>query len=91
MLFYKAKAYIALYPTLPRLYFYAGLAANQVKQYKKAKDFLESGIDFVVEDTELEANFNRQLGEAYGGLGDQKKKDAYFAKADKLIKLKSSK
>ena len=87
----KATGYIALYPTQPRLYFYAGLAANQAKQYKKAKDFLEGGIDFVVEDPELEANFNRQLGEAYGGLGDQKKKESYFAKADKLIKLKSSK
>lgn len=87
----KADAYTSLYPSQPRLYFYAGLAANKLNLYSKARIFLESGIDFVVEDKELEANFNRQLGEAYGGLGDQVKKEAYFAKADKLIKTKSNK
>jgi hypothetical protein len=40
----------------------------------------------VVEDKDLEGNFNRQLGEAYAGLGDMKKKEAYFDKADKLLK-----
>lgn len=87
----KASDYIDLYPTHARLYYFAGLGANRQKQYSKAKDFLESGIDFVVEDAELEANFNRQLGEAWQGLGDQKKKDTYFARADRLIKSKSNK
>jgi tetratricopeptide (TPR) repeat protein len=87
----NASGYIDLFPTQARLYYFAGLGANQTKQFSKAKDWLESGIDFVVDDTDLEANFNRQLGEAYSGLGDQKKKEAYFAKADKLIKSKSNK
>jgi hypothetical protein len=30
------------------VYYYAGLANNQLKQYKK-KDFLEMGMDYVVE------------------------------------------
>lgn len=87
----KAEQYIDLYPTHARLYYFAGLGNNQIKKYAKAKDLLETGIDFVVEDTELEANINRQLGEAYKGLGDEKKKEAYFAKADKLLKQKSNK
>lgn len=82
----QASGYIDLYPTQARLYYFAGLAGNKLKQYKKAKEWLEGGIDFVVEDTELEAEFNRQLGEAYEGLGDVKKKEAYYAKADKLLK-----
>lgn len=82
----KASEYIDMYPTQAKLYYYAGLGSNKQKQYKKAKDFLESGIDFVVEDKDLEGNFNRQLGEAYAGLGDMKKKEAYFDKADKLLK-----
>lgn len=86
MLAKKASGYLDLYPTQARLYYFAGLASNKQKQFKKAKDFLESGIDFVVEDADLEANFNRQLGEAYAGLGDEKKKEAYFAKANKLHK-----
>ena len=87
----KASDYIDFYPSQPKLYFYGGLAANKLTQHKKAKDLLESGIDFVVDDVELEANFNRQLGIAYGGIGDQAKKEAFFAKADKLIKSKSNK
>jgi tetratricopeptide (TPR) repeat protein len=87
----KASGYIDLYPTQAKLYYFAGLASNQLKQYSKAKEWLENGLDFVVEDNELEANINRQLGEAYKGLGDEKKKNEYFAKADKLIKFKSNK
>lgn len=74
-----------LFPTQPQLYYYNGLANNQLKNYKKAKDVLESGIDFVIDDTILEINFNLQLGEAYNGLGDMKKKDLYFSKANTLI------
>ena len=39
-----------------------------------------------IENKVLEINFNIQLGEAYNGLGDQKKKELYFKKADQLLK-----
>ena len=77
-----------LYPSQPQFYYYAGLAFNQLLQYKKAKDALETGIDYVLDDKALEINFNIQLGEAWAGLGDQKKKDMYFLKADALMKQK---
>ncbi len=75
-----------LFPTQPQLYYYNGLANNQLKNYKKAKDALESGIDFVLDDVALEINFNIQLGEAFSGLGDMKKKELYFTKANELLK-----
>lgn len=75
-----------LFPTQPQLYYYNGLANNQLKNYKKAKDTLESGIDFVLDDVALEINFNIQLGEAFSGLGDIKKKELYFTKANELLK-----
>lgn len=75
-----------LFPTQPQLYYYNGLANNQLKNYKKAKDVLESGIDFIVDDAALEINFNIQLGEAFNGLGDIKKKEAFFTKANELLK-----
>lgn len=75
-----------LFPTQPQLYYYNGLANNQLKNYKKAKDTLESGIDFVLDDVALEINFNIQLGEAFSGLGDVKKKELYFTKANELLK-----
>lgn len=82
----KADAMIELFPLQPELYYYSGLAYNQLKNFKKAKDVLETGIDYVVNNKDLEINFNIQLGEAYSGLGDVKKKTAFFLKADTLLK-----
>ncbi|MCZ8197490.1 MAG: tetratricopeptide repeat protein [Flavobacterium sp.] len=84
----KATETIDLYPMQPQLYYYAGLGYNQVANFKKAKEFLEMGLDYLVDDIALEINFNIQLGEAYAGLGDTKKKETYFAKAEKLLKQK---
>ncbi len=77
---------LQLFPTQPQLYYYSGLANNQLKKYKKAKDVLESGLDFILDDVPLQTNFNIQLGEAYSGLGDIKKKEFYFNTANELIK-----
>lgn len=84
----KASALMETFPTQPQFYYYAGLANNQLQQFKKAKGFLEMGMDYVVENKELEINFNIQLGEAYNGLGDFKKKDLFFSKANQLLKEK---
>ena len=84
----KATDYIDLFPSQPKLYYYAGLAYNQLINYKKAKEFLEMGMDYLVEDIALEINFNIQLGEASAGLGDVKKKESYFLKAEQLLKGK---
>jgi len=82
----KAENMMELFPSKPEFYYYAGLAYNQLKNFKKAKDILETGIDYLVENKAMEINFNIQLGEAYNGLGDMKKKESYFLKADKLLK-----
>ncbi|ESU29960.1 TPR domain protein [Flavobacterium limnosediminis JC2902] len=84
----RSEEYLEMYPTQARLYYYAGLAQNQLKNYKKAITFLNTGMDFVVGDIDLEINFNIQLGEAYNGLGDQTKKYTYFNRAEQLLKQK---
>ncbi|OYU79329.1 MAG: cytochrome C biosynthesis protein [Flavobacterium sp. BFFFF1] len=84
----KADNLIELFPLQPELYYFSGLAHNQLKEFKKAKETLETGIDYLVDNRDLEINFNIQLGEAYNGLGDAKKKEQYFLKADQLLKKK---
>lgn len=84
----KATPLVEIYPSQPQFYYFSGLAYNQLKQFKKAKEMLESGIDYVIDDVVLEINFNIQLGEAYNGLGDTKKKEFYFSKAEQLLKEK---
>ena len=84
----KAEGGIELYPAQAYFYYYLGLANNQLRQFNKAKESLETGLDFVIDDLDLEINFNLQLAEAYNGLGDFKKKDSFFAKANQLIQKK---
>lgn len=84
----KASTMIESFPLQPQFYYYAGLANNQLKNYKKAKDLLEMGLDYLIDDLPMEINFNIQLGEAYNGLGDMAKKESYFLKAEKLLKQK---
>jgi tetratricopeptide (TPR) repeat protein len=84
----KGATLVEIYPTQPQFYYFSGLANNQMKQFKKAKEILEMGMDYVVDNALLEVNFNLQLGEAHNGLGDFKKKEQYFAKANQLVKDK---
>ena len=84
----KATAMVEEFPTQPHFYYYSGMASNQLQQFKRAKEMLEMGLDYLVDDVPLEINFNIQLGEAYNGLGDFKKKEQYFSKANQLQKNK---
>jgi tetratricopeptide (TPR) repeat protein len=84
----KATTMIESFPAQPQFYYYAGLSNNQMKHFKQAKEVLEMGLDYVVDDVALEINFNIQLGEAYNGLGDSIKKELYFNKANQLLKGK---
>ncbi|WP_432222597.1 tetratricopeptide repeat protein [Flavobacterium sp. TMP13] len=79
---------IDTFPSQPEFYFYNGLANNQLKQFKKAKDVLEMGMDYVVDDATAEINFNEQLAEAFNGLGNAKKKQEHLDKANLLLQKK---
>lgn len=86
-----ANDMIESYPAQPQFYYFSGLAYNQLKEFKKAKEILEMGMDYVVEDIPLEINYTIQLGEAYKGLGDANKKEFYFSKANELLKKQKAK
>lgn len=80
-----AATMIGSFPTQPQFYYYSGLAENQQQQFKNAKEILEMGLDYLIDDKLLEINFNIQLGEAYNGIGDLKKKEFYFSRANQLL------
>lgn len=71
-LYKKSVSYIDLFPTHAKLYYFAGLGANKLQQFGKAKEWLENGIDFVVEDKALEGDFKKQLEEAKRGKTNAK-------------------
>ena len=81
--------YIELFPTQVNLYYYAGLANNKVTNYKKAINYLETGLEFLVEDVTLEIQFYQQLALAFKNLGDTKKEELYLSKAKQLDKKRN--
>jgi hypothetical protein len=72
----KAMDMVDVFRSLSLLLF--RLAYNQLAQFKRAKEMLEMGLDYLVDDNALTINFNIQLGEACHGLGDEKKKISIF-------------
>ena len=76
----KAESFLELYPTQPNFYYYAGFASNKINQFKNAKDFLENGLDFVVEDKAIEKEFYTQLIISCENLNDTAKKQLYVNK-----------
>ena len=74
----QAEKGLERFPLQPEFYLYAGLANNQLKNYKKAKDYLEMGLDYIVDNPVMEANFYLQLSETYSGLGDAKKRKPFY-------------
>lgn len=81
----KSEYYVSLYPLQPEFYYYSGLAYNQLSNFKKAKEILAEGLDYLVDNISLEINFNIQLGQAFSGLGNEKQKEKHFQKAESLM------
>ena len=76
----KANSFLELFPTQPNFYFYAGYANNKTNQFKKAKELLENGLDFVVDNNSMEKDFYSQLIISCENLNDTAKKQLYSNK-----------
>lgn len=63
---------LELFPAQAFVYLMNGKALNQNKDFKKAIEQLTNGIDFVIDDTTLEADFYDELAKSYNGLGNSK-------------------
>lgn len=77
---------LSLFPAQPFVYLMNGKALNNNKKYKKALESLQNGIDFVIDNNEIEAKFYLEMSTAYLGLNDVKKSNSYKDKATKLLK-----
>jgi tetratricopeptide (TPR) repeat protein len=80
----KSLELIDLYPNQPEYYYFAGKASNLLKKHKQANDYLESGLEYVIENIDLEIDFLIALSDSSKGLNNPKKADEYVARANKL-------
>jgi len=82
----KSKETIELFPAQPILYLINGVANNKLKQPKKAIESLETGLDYVIDDAKMEADFYIQLSLAHKLNNNITKSEAFIKKAEALIK-----
>ncbi|MCX7551368.1 tetratricopeptide repeat protein [Xanthomarina sp. F2636L] len=80
----KSEDALLKYPSQPLLYLVNGVALNKLEKPKKAIDALETGLDYVIDDTKMEADFYKQLSLAYMQLNNTNKAKAFSDKANKL-------
>lgn len=74
------------YPAQPILYLVNGVALNHLKNPKEAINTLETGIDYVIDNIKMEADFFKQLSIAYKLDNNITKSQAFSKKAEQLLK-----
>lgn len=72
-----AKKALELFPTQSESYFYLGKMYYEKKEYQKAIDMLESGLDFMPADEKKELEIKTILVDCYRQLGKDARADAY--------------
>lgn len=84
LLYIDSKNGLELFPSQPFLYQINGLALNKLGKYNDAIAVLTIGIDFVIDNNELEAGFYEQLSISYEGLNNKNEALKYKQKATQL-------
>lgn len=80
-LFEDSKECMSLYPSIAIVYLLNGVSANQLKKYNVAVDVLSMGVELVVNDNPVKAEFYGQLGDSYFGLKDYEAGKKKYQKA----------
>lgn len=83
-----ASELIVVFPLQPELYYFLGLTKNEQQDYKKAKTILEDGLDFVVENDELEIRIRQQLKRSCQALELVKEVSQHNSRIQELLKTK---
>lgn len=84
LLTYSNKG-LELFPAQPVVYLMNARAQMHIKEYNAAIDVLNDGIDFVVDNVNLEIHFHEQLATCYESTNQQMKAKEH---REKLIELK---
>lgn len=76
---------IQLHPIQPTLYLFSGFAASNNKEHEKAITLFNKGLNYVVNNRPLKAEFYNYLGDSYHFFGNDKKSDECYEKSLDLI------
>ena len=80
----ESKRALELFPDQPMLYLFAGSSSFQLKDFESAAKYFKSGVNFVVDNDKMLAQFYSYLGDTYFQLKDNKQSDDAYEKALKI-------
>jgi tetratricopeptide (TPR) repeat protein len=80
----KSEKALLKYPAQPLLYLINGVALNKLNNSKQAVDVLETGLDYIIDDPKMEADFYKQLSLAHTALNNTAKAKTFSDKAKQL-------
>lgn len=80
----KSSEALELYPSQPVIYLINGVALNALNKPKEALESLETGLDYIIEDPKMEADFYNQLSKAYTLLNNTDKAKSFSDKAKQI-------
>ena len=72
ILFKYSEKGLELFPAQAYVYLMHAKALNMQKKFSEATSHLNNGVDFVIDDNTLKANFYDELSKSYFGLGNEK-------------------
>jgi tetratricopeptide (TPR) repeat protein len=76
-----SQAALARYPNQPLPYLFSGVAYTELDELKKAVEYLQTGLPYVLSNPRLKEQFYIQLADAYHRLEQHAQSDAQFEKA----------
>jgi tetratricopeptide (TPR) repeat protein len=80
-----SKSTLEIYPAQPILYLVHGVALNSLSRPNEAIEVLEMGLDYIIEDVRMEADFYIQLSAAYKMINNIKTSETFAKKAEQLL------
>jgi tetratricopeptide (TPR) repeat protein len=80
----KSSEVLNEYPSQPLFYLVNGVALNELNQPNKALESLEAGLDYIIDDTKMEADFYNQLSKAHTLLNNTVKAKTFSDKAKQI-------
>ena len=80
----KSNEGLQKYPSQPLFYLINGVALNQLNEPKEAIETLETGLDYIIDDTKMEIDFYKQLSKSHTLLNNTAKAKTFNDKAKQL-------
>ncbi|MBT8320122.1 MAG: hypothetical protein KJO90_00475 [Eudoraea sp.] len=76
----KAGEALERYPAQPWVYYYYGLSLHRNGKLSEASGVMESALDFLLDNNDLQLKIYKELAAVYTALGNPSKANMYLSK-----------